>query len=432
MKACSVETSPFKPQAFALLLLLGIGFAVRLGMLFWYLSQHGWAGETWEYEVIALNLLGKGEYSYPFHGTDYRSYVGPVFPILCYLLHLIGGKGLFLYHVFHLSIALTTIWLTYQLASKWFSPRTGLIAGLFVALEPGLIVYNSYKVDVLTLAMCLLLLGLALFDRMVSTGEYRWTALLGVLLGLSVMTRLDLIALLGPFLMWWAVARPWRVVVPHFLLVCAIALVVVSPWLARNYTVHGRVLFTTTAGEQLWVGNYEGTTGSSTPLTGESHLDHAPPAIKEALAHGTELQQYDAFRKEARRAIAADPAGFVQRAAGKFLAFWWFTPTYGLFYVDLPVLLRDGYKLLYLVLLLLAVAGAAMLWIEGPLSHRLPAWSALAAIFVVALIHSAYFVEGRHRILVMPLFLMFSAYGFQTLTAFAARLRQVQAPEHVS
>lgn len=401
-------------------------------MLLWYLSLHGWAGETWEYEVIALNLLENGEYFYPFHGTDYRSYVGPVFPILCYLLHLIGGKGLFLYYVFHLSVALTTIWLTYRLASRWFSPQTGLIAGLLVALEPGLIVYNSYKVDVLTLAMCLLLLGLALCDRMVSTGEYRWTALLGILLGLSVMTRLDLIALLGPFLVWWAVARPRRVVVSHFLLVCTIALVVVSPWLARNYAVHGRVLFTTTAGEQLWVGNYEGTTGSATPLTGESHLDHAPPAIKEAMAHGTEIQQYDAFREEAVRAITANPVGFVQRAAGKFLAFWWFTPTYGLFYKDIPALLRDGYKLLYSVLLLLAVAGAAMLWREGPPSRRLPAWSALATIFVVALIHSAYFVEGRHRILIMPLFLMFSAYGFQALTAFTARLRQDRSLGHVS
>ncbi|TAJ22692.1 MAG: hypothetical protein EPO64_13125, partial [Nitrospirae bacterium] len=76
MKACSVETSPLKHQAFALPVLLGIGLAVRLGMLFWYLSRHGWAGETWEYEVIALNLLEKGEYFYPFHGTDYRSYVG--------------------------------------------------------------------------------------------------------------------------------------------------------------------------------------------------------------------------------------------------------------------------------------------------------------------------------------------------------------------
>lgn len=392
--------------------------------MLWYLSRHGWTPETWEYEVIALNLLEKQEFSYPHLHTNYRSYVGPVFPFLCFLLHLIWGKGLFLYMVFHLSVALTTIWLTYRLACRWFTSRTGMLAGLFAALEPGLVVYNSYKVDVLTLAICLLLVGLAVFDRVMVTGRYWWSALLGGLVGMAVMTRLDLIAILAPFVVWLAlVGLPRRAVLMHSLLAVGMMLLVVMPWLARNYILHGRVLLTTTSGEQLWISNHENVTGSLHPDDIARYLEFVPPSIQDAVARGTELEQYDAFRTEAIRVILDDPAGFLRRAAVKFVYFWWFTPTYGWFYQDIPGVLRNAYKVLYAVLLVLAVLGAWTAWKSGDTIRWLPASSALAVILTVVLIHSIYFVEGRHRVLVMPLFLMFSALGVHALSALATRWR---------
>lgn len=393
-------------------------------MLLWYLSTHGWTPEAWEYEVIALNLLENQEFSYPHLHNDYRSYVGPVFPFLCYLLHLIWGKGLFLYMVFHLSVALTTIWLTYRLACRWFSKEAAVLAGLFAALEPGLVVYNAYKVDVLTLAICLLLVGLAVFDRVAATGRYRWSVLLGGLVGIAVMTRLDLLAILAPFAVWLALAgSPRRTVLMHGLLTAGMALLLIMPWLARNYVVHGRVLLTTTSGEQLWIGNYEGSTGSPHPAGTARYLEFAPPSIQDAVARGTELEQYDAFRTEAIRVILDDPAGFLRRAAVKFVSFWWFTPTYGWFYQDIPGVLRNAYKVLYAVLLVLAVLGAATAWMGGDGRRRLPVWSALAVILTIVLIHSVYFIEGRHRVLVMPLFLMFSAQGVHTLAGLSTRWR---------
>jgi 4-amino-4-deoxy-L-arabinose transferase-like glycosyltransferase len=404
--------------------LLVIGLFVRLSMLLWYLSTHGWVPETWEYEVIAFNLLEKQEFFYPYLGNNYRSYVGPVFPFLCYVLHLVGGKSLILYIVFHLSVALTTIWLTYRLAFRWFSREAGILAGLFAALEPGLVVYNSYKVDVLTLAICLLLVGLALFERVAATGRYRLSALLGGFVGLAMLTRLDLVAILAPFALWLVLAgAPRRAVLLHGLLAAGMALLLTVPWLARNYAVHGRLLLTTTSGQQLWIGIHEGTTGPSNPLRSSFTWDSASPSIRDAVAHGTELEQYDAFRTEAVRAILIDPTGFLRRAAGKFVYFWWFTPTYGMFYKDIPVVLRDAYKVLYAVLLALAVVGVVTVWKDGDARRWLPAWSALAVIITIVLIHSIYFVEGRHRVLVMPLFLMFSAYGAQTVAALAARWR---------
>lgn len=400
--------------------LLGIGLLARLGMLFWYLSAHGWTLETWEYEVLALNLLNKGEFSYPYLGNDYRSYVGPVFPFIGYVLHLVGGKSLFLYAVFHLSVSLTTIWLTYRLASAWFSRETGTLAGLLAALEPGLIVYNSYKVDVITLATCLLLVGLAVFERIATTGRYRWSALLGSLVGIAMLTRLDLITILAPYGLWLALGgTSRRRILLHGLLAAGMTLLVLTPWLARNYALHGRVLLTTTAGEQLWIGNYPGSTGTPDPSARAAYLQIAPASLREAIAHGTELEQNDAFLADAVRTILADPIGFLRQTTRKFFYFWWFAPTYGLYYKDLGGL-RDAYKALYAVLLALAIVGSAAAWRNDDVRNRLPVWSAMATIMAIVLIHSVYFLEGRHRVLVMPLFLMFSAHG---VVALAARWR---------
>jgi len=402
--------------------LLGIGLLARLSMLVWYLSTHGWAPETWEYEKLALNLLNNGEFSYPYRGNTYRSYVGPVFPLICSLLHLVGGKSLLLYVVFHISVALTTIWLAYRLASKWFSRETGILAGLLIALEPGLIVYNSYKVDVITLASCLLLTGLAVFERIVTTRQYRWSAFLGGLVGIAMMTRLDLLAMLAPFVVWLAMrGTPRRTVLVHGLLAAGMTLLVLTPWLARNYAVHGRILLTTTSGEQLWIGNHEGSLGAPDP-SGKSYA-HMSTALREAIAHGTELEQNDAFSVEAVRNILKDPASFVDRFFHKFLYFWWFTPTYGMFYINIPAWMREGYKALYAILLILAILGVTAALKDTEVQRRLAIWSVLAVITYIVLIHSIYFLEGRHRVLIMPLFLMFSAYGVQTCAALAARWR---------
>lgn len=407
-------------------MLLGCGLLVRLAVLLWYLSTHDWTPETWEYEVIALNLLDRHEFSYPYYGTVYRSYIAPMFAFICYFLHLIGGRGFVLYLVFHLSIALLTIWLTYRLASRWLNERTGLLAGLLVCFEPSLIIYNSYKVDVVTLASCLLLIGLVFFERMATREAMRDAAFFGLVAGVATLTRMDLVAMLAPFLVWMVLPpRPWRTILPRFILVIGLVVVTTLPWLIRNYLVHGRPVFvTTTAWEQLWMGNYEGTTGTPVPLSGGSRIDFASPSLKATVATGTELEQYAAFRDEALRLIVADPAGFVLRATKKFVYFWWFTPTYGMFYTDIPSWMREGYKALYALLLILTLVGGTALMARADGRLLFLMLSVLSVIFTVVLIHSIYFVEGRHRVLVMPLVLMFSAAGLDRFLSMAAIKRQ--------
>jgi len=391
-----------------------LGLGLRLIVLLVYLAAHGGRGEIWEYEAIAKNLLAGKGFTYEFNGTTYQSYAVPVFPLVCALLHVVGGDGLGLYYVFHLAVSAGIMVLTYAIATSFFGERVGLLSALLVAVEPGLVIYQSYKVDVMALAGALLLLGMLLFRRLTDSLDGRWAVALGVVLGVGILTRPDLVALGGLLLLWLARDR-WRA--GHILRVSAIAIVVamliVMPWSIRNYRVHGQVvLLTTVTGEWFWRGNNPNATGTSLTEDGRSQLEAAPAGFRERLFAASELQQNALLTEEAVRFIKADPAGFLTRAAKRAYYFWWFTPTFGMStYEWVSDWGRMAYKLGYAVVLGLAGLGAmSARGAKGPQAGHDGVYLLVVPV-CLALVHSINYVEGRHRVLVMPLLLILAAQG---------------------
>ncbi len=409
-----------------LLMLLSVGLAVRLTVLLFYLSTHDWQGETWEYEAIATNLLEGRGYVFDFHNTVYRSFSVPVFPILCYALHLIGGPGLSLYYVFHLSVALGVIVLTYAMACRWFGEQTALVAAFFVALEPGLVVYHSYKVDPVALSTFLLLLGVYTFTRAADSLDKRLAWASGAVMGFGVMTRPDLIAVLAVVVLWMILERrrlftALRLATP----VIVAATLVVAPWVIRNYYIHGQVLVTySVSSELLWRGNNPNSTGTTLTFANENQFDRAPKDFRAMVESSSEMEIYALFREEALRYIAQDPAGFIRRVLEKFWYFGWFSPTYAAnHYGWIPVVLVDTYKLLYGMVIGLAVVGGWFVVRDGPIVMRRTSLYLLTVVIAVALIHSIGYVEGRHRVLVMPIILMWAAHGLVTCWDMMIRAR---------
>jgi 4-amino-4-deoxy-L-arabinose transferase-like glycosyltransferase len=409
-----------------LLMLLGVGLAVRLAVLFYYLSTHDWQGETWEYEEIATNLLEGRGYVFDFHQAVYRSFSVPVFPILCYALHLIGGPGLSLYYVFHLSVALGVIVLTYAMACRWFGEQTALVAAFFVALEPGLVVYHSYKVDPVALSTFLLLLGVYTFTRAADSLDKRLAWASGAVMGLGVMTRPDLIAVLAVVVLWVILERRrlftvLRLATP----VIVAATLVVAPWVIRNYYVHGQVLVTySVSSELLWRGNNPNSTGTTVTLSNEGQFEAAPEEFRRKIDTSSEMEIYALFREETLRFISQDPVGFLGRSIKKIWYFWWFSPTYAAnYYGWLPSPLVKVYKLLHGILLGLVLIGGWSVVRDGPNPTRRTSFYLLTVVLGVTLIHSIGYVEGRHRVLVMPIILMWAAHGLVTCWDMMIRAR---------
>jgi 4-amino-4-deoxy-L-arabinose transferase-like glycosyltransferase len=416
--------------------ILGVGIGARLAVLLFYLSTHGWQGETWEYEEIAKNLLEGRGFTIFHHNMVFRSFVVPVFPVVSAFLHWIGGPGLGLFYAFHLATAAAIIVLTYAIASRWFDNRTASIAALLVALEPGLIIYHSYKVDVIALSSLLLLLGIYLFVLSVETGRQRPAWLAGVVAGLGILTRPDLIAILVTPLAWLVVRRNgFRMNWQNMAVFWIAALLVVIPWLGRNYHVHGKWVMSTIAGETLWIGNNPHASGTTLTLNNRDHLDLAPEEFRRTVAQLSEIERDAFYREQAVEYIKADPGGFVRRAGNKIMYFWWFSPTYAWRYYDwLPRFLPGVYKDLYAFLLGMAIYGSWTALRSSNLAVRPLTLSLLLVPMAIAFIHSVNFVEGRHRLLVMPMILILAAHGMATIIALccAARRGQDKLVPHAS
>jgi hypothetical protein len=148
-------------------------------------------------------------------------------------------------------------------------------------------------------------------------------------------------------------------------------------------------------------------------------LEVAPEPFKQAIFAADELQRYDLFEEAALEYIAADPVGFVQRTMTKFGYFWWFAPETGLLYEPLWL---EVYRVLYGAALLLAVPGVWFAFRSARQSQRAATLLVLLFVLEIAAAQSLFYVEGRHRWLVEPLLLLYSARGLLLVWAGLSRL----------
>jgi hypothetical protein len=190
-----------------------------------------------------------------------------------------------------------------------------LAAGLVVALHPALVPYTAaVMTEGTTAALLAFAAGLAARAR-TSRRAWAWLAVLGVTLGLAVLVRPQSLVL-APVLGWLATpcgpeARGgWRAHAARAAAVTALALAVVAPWTARNCArMHRCAMVSVNGGTNLLIG-VRSTNGGWAPVD--------VPA--ECRTVWDEAQKDLCFGAAARRAIASDPRGWVERMPGKLAA----------------------------------------------------------------------------------------------------------------
>lgn len=372
--------------------------------------------EVWENDTIARNLLeGKG-FTYSFLGTVYRSYMEPLYPVLCALVYRVTGYSSQALALVHVLLGTLAVWLVFQCGRALASERVGLLAAGFTALHPGLIVYTTkfhpFILDsllfVAVLAACLAFHG----------QRAGWSSLrLGLVTGVCVLTRPTIVASL-PLVAWWL----WRQVsrsTRRWLRVGGIWVVtvvaVVGPWVWRNYQIHHRLILTRSGTPMvLWIGNNPSVfTGSALTADGRPLLiDVLPPAAQREVLMQDELGQQDWFLRQARDCIVADPVSAIRRWVVKWWYFWWCSPQAGLLYPPTAFRLYQGW---YLMLFGLAVRGVWRLWrtahVGGDRPH-LGWWLVFGICLATALVQSLFYVEGRHRLLLEPFLALLASQGW--------------------
>ena len=178
-----------------------------------------------------------------------------------------------------------------------------ILAGCMYACHPLLI----FATDLLypeTLYLPILLLFTLSCPRTVRGARpVLWATLSGLLLGLSVLMKPNLLLFPLPLLLWlWYALGNWRQALIRGALIALVMLAVVAPWAVRNYGVSGSVVpVSTNLGQNLWQGIHpEAKPGEGYPIS-----------LVDPLPGYSEVERDRTYRAWAVQQILADPGRFI-------------------------------------------------------------------------------------------------------------------------
>ena len=375
------------------------------------------------YYYSAAHLAEGGGYIQPLTGAN-TAYWPPGYSLLVTgLFKVLGAHVAIAWGANIVLGALTCVALYYlgRLVAEW---RTGVAAGLLLALFPGHVFFSSLVLSEVTftflVVVALLLAALAIRHRERRTV---WLLLLlGVTIGAAALVRGQGVFLIPLAALFWLLQTGWQRALRWTALAAVAAAVVIAPWTVRNHFVmHNFVLISTNVGGNLYVGNFEGATGHRVPGAGEwakgeySHL----PLEEQEVAMSNRLL------REGLRFMFTHPGREMQLTASKVR---------GLYEDDEEALrgipnrqageviphagrIADAANAYYFTVLALA-GGGLLVWLRRPRGALvLP----LLAVAVFTLGQLPFLTDPRFHYPMLPAFALLAAAGLVAAAGVARR-----------
>ena len=214
-----------------------------------------------EYIEIAQNLwLGDG---FTFRGepTAYRDMLFPAVTAL--IMKLTGGNFRGMLYLQSILSCLTG-WLLYLIGRKRFSETIGLIlCGAWIFYPASILFSAMYLTE--TLFVFLWVLAIVLYDRLEENATLTNAILLGICLGVLCLTRAAGLLMIAAIVIYVVLIR-YETEFKHrlriSLVVVAASLVIILPWMIRNYVVMDSFSLNTNGGINLLIGNNRYATGA--------------------------------------------------------------------------------------------------------------------------------------------------------------------------
>jgi 4-amino-4-deoxy-L-arabinose transferase-like glycosyltransferase len=252
-------------------------------------------------------------------GISDRTFVqAPLYTVFLAANYYLFGHGYLAPRIVQCLMGAASCVMAQRLGARLAGRTAGVIAGFAAALYGPLVFYETdllREVLVIFLVLALLLCLL----RSEEGGRLRWAAAAGSLMGLSLITRENVLLFL-PVAAAWLFFRaespsknPWLAPAVFVLL----AMLPVVPVTMRNYLNSGAFAISSQAGMNFFIGN----SADSERLTGLQpgiEWDRMAKAPQAALGENASLNAYNAwFFRRAFRDIAAAPGAWVKKLVKK-------------------------------------------------------------------------------------------------------------------
>jgi tetratricopeptide (TPR) repeat protein len=378
----------------------------------------------------------------------------PGYPYFLAGIYTLTGKSYLGARVLQMVLGLASCILAFLLGRLLFGRSVGLIfAGLTSCYW--IFIYFEGELQSPVLLVFLTLLGMLVLARCRERTTYRNTIAAGVIIGLLALAIPNALVLAPVAAIWsWWIARrrrdPRRFRVALVGLSLGVVLAIV-PATVRNYVVAGDLVpITSNAGINFYIGNNETTdcVTANAPILGvytglgswtcfdEPSITAAVEKIVGRRLKSSEVSAY--FTRKALAHIAAHPARTVRLMARKAALFWGPAEVSNNEVLQFDRERSNVLRFLpgFPLALALAIAGLLLLWLElragpasktrSPVDHsRRVELIGLLLSFVVVYFASylPFFAAGRYRVPIIPVLLLFGAYGIEAVRSKIARRR---------
>jgi 4-amino-4-deoxy-L-arabinose transferase-like glycosyltransferase len=210
--------------------------------------------------------------------------------------------------------------LLYCLGREVCSRPVGLLAASMFAAWPPAVSFPVNIIWATTLFTALSVWLVLLLYRQAGGAGRAHAVLIGVVMALLLLAE-PAVALFLPTAAIWLIVRRGRPALTHVLLMAAITVVLIAPWLYRDYVVLGKLVpIKSNMGHELFIGNHPEATGfyRRSSIIARRVLDE-PTRARLATAGETEMTCI--LGERAVRWIRQDPGRFAVLTARRA---WWF------------------------------------------------------------------------------------------------------------
>lgn len=412
------------------LILIGLSLLIRLIWIF-SLDYYPCSDANAYYEGAMGLAQGEG---YLLEGKP-SAYWPVGYPGFLAGMFKLFGAGVLAGQLANAALAVGTMILTYRLALLMFSSRTIANAALaLTALNPNQVFYSAVLMSE-PLFQFLLLTIVFLWSKAARLGEFargeshRLMAVSGVVLGLAVYVRPAAVLLPVVMALLWLIRKKSPVnILRHSVIIYALALMMIAPWIYRNYRLWGKfTLISTNGGVNLYIGNNPDAAGGYPDTLDFSFL----PERHEGL---TEAELDALFYREALNYITAHPVKTLRNCFNKFYYMWYsdadgFSMSVKSVFdrvdaVSPPVFTKTewavkwGMQVLYVSILLLFAFSLFRLKRESI--------DCLLYILLFTLVSMVFFGNPRYHFPLMPLVAVYAAQGLMILSEGTKQWRRLR------
>ncbi|WP_146510662.1 hypothetical protein [Thalassoglobus neptunius] len=376
------------------------------------------------YIQLAEGLAAGRGFSTP--GTEQSTaFRPPFYPVLITPFEYFGGGwGRGLLNVFCAVGGVYCIWRASQNLN--LNPFSGIIACLIFGLDPLLVRYTSLSMTESITAF----LAAGLIARLTNRNAASPAAnsLTGLLFGVTVLTRPTFWAFGGLIALWMITTEAKaRLANSHSremrpLLFGGLGiLLIVSPWVLRNWGAFGRpVLMTTHGGYTVLLGNNDafydevvnqplGTVWDGQHGPGQAVWAHSVNQEMDRLGLRSEIERDRWMSLKAQETIRRRPTEFIKSCGIRFLRFWNLGPMAPAA-EGIPSALMRTIQIYYAMLWTLMAIGIVRLLRSGS-----QAWIAWGPVFCLVIaftcVHLIYWSNARMRAPVVPAIALLAAAG---------------------